>query len=93
MSFKHLTSEQKEDITVLFVYQDYSLNALARDYNCHRSTIVRTLEDKGINPGIRRRPVKVTPIPAPVPVVIPTKTPWWKRIFGLPANTHTECRV
>jgi transposase len=52
---RKLTDAEKRVIVASF-QQGTDINTLAHFYGRHRTTIVRALEDAGIDPGIHRRP-------------------------------------
>ena len=77
MTVRSLNETQKGQIADLYFAGHYTVPELAALYERSSRTINRALEEKGCSPVKHRKPK-----PAPVPVVIPTKTPWWKRIFS-----------
>ena len=79
MTVKCLNTLQQECIVTSFVNKTHNIDALARTFGRSRRTIIRVLEDAGIDPGIRRR----MPKPTPLPQVIPTRRPWYRRILGV----------
>lgn len=83
MTVKCLNELDKSVIAAEFLNDHYTIETLATHFDVSRRTIVRVLEERGVDPGIRRRPgrkSKKQPAPAG-PVVIPTRTPWYRRII------------
>jgi hypothetical protein len=76
MTVKSLTDIEKAQIDDLYTQGVYTIPELALIYNRSRRTVIRALEEQGAY-TIKKR----APKPKPVPVVIPTKTPWWKRVI------------
>jgi hypothetical protein len=89
MTVRSLNDGAKNYIIHCFNTKLRTIDQLGDDYSRSRRTIVRVLEEAGIDPGIKRR--KRLPKPEPLPTVIPTKTPWWKRIIPW-VSTITERR-
>jgi hypothetical protein len=58
MTVKSLSPMARHCIVTRFLASPKSetLNQLAKEYDRHRKTIVRVLEDEGMDPGIHRRP-------------------------------------
>jgi len=56
MTVKCLTKDYQDNLVVLFVERGESIDDLAVLANRSRRTIIRILEDHGIDPGIKRRP-------------------------------------
>lgn len=92
MTVKCLNDLEKVIIAGLYVDHGRSIDSLATEYKRSRRTIIRTLEEQGVNPGIKRRnrkskaPLTIhqnyTPGNKPAgPTVIPTHTPWYRRII------------
>ena len=77
MTVRSLNDEQKASVAFAFSH-GVSITVLAEQHKKSRRTIIRALEDMGIEPGIKRR--RRLPKPTPLPTVIPTKTPWWTRV-------------
>ena len=77
MTVKSLTDEQKIAVARSFSF-GVSITILAEQHQKSRRTIIRTLEELGINPGIKKR--QRLPKPTALPTMIPTKTPWWRRV-------------
>jgi hypothetical protein len=73
MTVKSLSPVQKAEIAVSYSYGKYTVNELATIYDRSSRTIIRALEEQGIKDVVKKRKPKV-------PVTIPTKTPWWKRV-------------
>ena len=65
MTVKCLTPYQQDCIIIRFVKGD-SIDTLATGYNRSRRTIIRVLEDRGVDPKIHRRPGRSKPKPPPV---------------------------
>ena len=84
MTVRSLTDVQKAQVDALYTQGVYTIPELAIIYQRSRRTIIRTLNEQGAY-TIKRR----APKPKPVPVVIPTKTPWWKRLFANMKFTYT----
>lgn len=78
MTVKCLTDAEKVELASAFS-MGAPINFLAEINGCSRRTVIRTLEEIGIEPGIKRR--RRQPKPTPLPTVIPTKTPWWSRVI------------
>jgi hypothetical protein len=78
-----LNAFEKEIITASFCNHDQSIDDLAYQYGRSRRTIIRVLEEMNVDPGIRRRKPKppTKPVQAPLPLVIPTRSPWYRRIL------------
>lgn len=79
MTVKSLTDAEKLYIAGKFRNGFSTINELAAEYMRSRRTIIRTLTEQGADPGIKTRAKKVKPVS--VPVVIPTKTPWYRRVI------------
>lgn len=75
MTVKCLNSFEQEYIVASFVSKELTIDELALKYSRSRRTIIRVIQDQSIDPGIKTRAKKVVK----VPVVIPTKTPWYRR--------------
>ncbi len=58
MTVKCLNDNAKAVIVELFVSQRYTLNDLVRLYGKSRRTVIRVLEDAGVDPGVKHRPPK-----------------------------------
>ena len=71
MTVKCLTSQQKAHVTSMFDCGLNTINELAQMHQVSRRTIIRVLEEAGIDPGIRHRtpkqPISVAAPPAPEP--------------------------
>jgi hypothetical protein len=80
MTVKCLNELQKEVLVNSFQHHHQCIDSLAIFYDCSRRTVIRVLEEKGIDPGIKRRASKPRK-PVPGPVVTPTKLPWYRRIL------------
>ena len=82
MTVKSLSATQKHSIAEDFKNGVFTIDGLAVWYFTSRRTIIRVLEEQGCAPPVkkRNRKPKETP-PVQISVVIPTKTPWWKKIF------------
>lgn len=87
MTVKCLTDAEKVELASSFS-MGASINFLAEINGCSRRTVIRTLEEIGINPGIKRRKRLPKPTPLP-PGPIPT-TPWWKRIIPWVKNVTSR---
>lgn len=74
MTVKKLSPVQKE-ILVAQHQAGKTINELATLWTTSRRTVIRVLEEKFIDPGIRRRQRKPTPI---TPVIV-TQQPWYVR--------------
>ena len=78
MAVKCLNPLQKEVIATSFLNRTHSIEELVATFRRSRRTIIRVLEEASIEPGIKRR----IPKPTPLPQVIPTKRLWYRRIIG-----------
>jgi hypothetical protein len=78
MTVISLSQVQKSQISLDYGLNLFTINELAYHNSCSRRTIIRVLEEAGHQNVVKKR----QPKPKPVPVVIPTRTPWWKRITG-----------
>lgn len=87
MTVKSLSEVQKDRIVTYFTTKTtiYSqpksavINEMAILFERHRRTIIRVLEERRIDTGVKPRTKK--PEKPAVKVVIPTRTPWYRRIF------------
>lgn len=84
-----INSSNKEFICNAFKNQTHTIDELVFIFGKSRRTMIRVLEEQDIDPGIRTRSAK-KPQPTPVPVAIPTHTPWFRRIFGLGAKSKIQ---
>ena len=90
MTVKSLSEDQKDRIVAFFTYRTtiYSqpksavINEMAILYERHRRTIIRALEERGVDPGVKTR-IKKEPEQGHLPMAIRirTKTPWYRRLF------------
>lgn len=81
MTVRSLNYGEILSIAYAFKHEKTSITELATHYQRSRRTIIRALEDQGVDPGIKRRKPVAKPVPVVLPKPIPTKTPWWKRFF------------
>ena len=82
MTVKSLSATAKRNIANDFKNGTFTIDALAVWYFSSRRTIMRVLEEQGCAPVVKKRNRKPKEVPpVQIPVVIPTKTPWWKKIF------------
>lgn len=90
MTVKSLNEYQKNNLARLFVEQKTSLNELAAYCGRSRRTVIRVLEELGIDPGVRHRKPKIV---VPVPLTFPNHpihtgpigykpgTSWYSRVL------------
>lgn len=83
MTVKSLSRLDKAYIVSAFNAKTMTINELARLYNRHRTTIIRVLEEAGVEPGIRRRKKAE---PARIEVFEPIKKPWYSRVLDKISN-------
>lgn len=85
MTVKCISGVDKSSIVFQFSQLGQSISSLSYEYKKSRRTIIRVLEEHGIDPGIRRRVKDTTQIQAPKPqsqpIVPPgvTKTSWYQK--------------
>lgn len=105
MTVKCLTDDEKSVIAQRFSNKTHSIDEMAVIYQRSRRTIIRVLEDAGIDPGIRRRQAKPAPKidyrgecwpespHAKDPIItrlIPTPKPtWYRRVWRAIVATAT----
>lgn len=87
MTVKCLNDQQKQLVASQFAY-GFPIDYIAEQHSVSRRTVIRTLEEIGIEPGIKRRKRLPKPTPLP-PGPIPT-TPWWKRIIPWVSNVTSR---
>lgn len=81
MTVKSLSETQKDYIVSTFLNQVHSINDLATMYKRHRRTIIRALEERGVDPGVKHRTPKPRAVIPQPNMVIRTRTPWYRRLF------------
>lgn len=96
MTVKSLSPTAKDQITNLFLQKAMTLTQLAHFYDRSRRTIIRALEERGVDPGVktRKKRAPVQPIQIfPFPIVLPTtpistksKPRWDYRVLDWVAN-------
>ena len=85
MTVKCLTNTQKSHIVQDFRDGFYDIPSLCYQYEISRRTIIRVLEEAGVDPKIRRRARKQVPLAnleladIPQPTI---KEPWFHRIIN-----------
>lgn len=82
MTVKSLTPAQKQAIGDAFRTKEFTLSELCGLYSRSRRTLIRTLEEMGCDPGIKKRRGRKSKY-VTLAVTIPVKTPWWRRLLGL----------
>ena len=89
MTVKSLSEDQKDHIVASFTTRTWlhgqskssAINELAILYDRHRRTIIRALEERKVDPGVKHRTKKEPAQQIQLPMVIRTKTPWYRRFF------------
>ena len=89
MTVKCLPEITKDYITGAFINKSMTINELSDTFDCSRRTVVRVLVERGIDPQLRKRIVKVKLAPMPsvedlsgypiMKVEMIEPQPWWKR--------------
>ena len=65
MTVKCLNTDDKDFIVSRFQEWNIDINYLATLLNVSRRTIIRVLQERGVDPGLRKRTVKVKLLPMP----------------------------
>lgn len=88
MTVKSLTLNQKKMIAEDHVLGFATIDQQVVLWNRSRRTIIRVLEEAGCTDVVKRRVKRATTM------TIPTKTPWWKKVFEwvFPKYTLTDSR-
>ena len=87
MPVKCLGPNEKDYILENFHAKTYTINSLAYIFKVSRRTIIRVLEEGGIDPGIRRRKpaspeqTKLDPLIFPDHMINPNNIPWYQRFW------------
>lgn len=63
MTVKSIPQFRKNAIVECFVNKHHTINELAAIYQRHRRTIIRVLEEAGVDPGIKHRVKKLDSTP------------------------------
>ena len=85
MTVKCLSDNQKRYLVEMFESKIFEINDIAYRLEVSRRTVIRVLEEKGIDPGIRRRSPKPAQETQPEleeiqqPMI---KEPWFHRIIN-----------
>ena len=72
MTVKSLDEYEKQNIANYFCFNQHSISELAVMYGKSRRTIIRTLEEMGVDPGVKHRvkkeqePASAVPVPRPL---------------------------
>lgn len=95
MTVKKLAPTEQQMLVLQFQDDGRSINYLAGYYQCSRRTVIRVLEDAGVDPGIQRRKSKKQlelkmPPPAEIdlsgfPTLIyqtPAPKPWYQKVYN-----------
>jgi transposase len=87
MTVKSLNYLDKAYIITAFTAKTKTINELAEIYGRHRTTIVRVIEEQGIDPGIRRRKAKKKlnisgTTTGRIEMFKPPKQPWYTRLLN-----------
>lgn len=92
MTVRCLTETDKEYVVDRFNEKLLDINQLAHVMSCSRRTIIRVLQEKGVDPGLRAyrrwKVAKLAPMPnmhdmSDFPIMkveLIEPTPWWKRL-------------
>lgn len=97
MTVKCIDEHTQLQVCHMFRHENSTITDLSYEFKVSRRTIIRVLEQHGIDPQIKSRNASGTADPAQIPPQlpmvlclprpIPTKTPWYRRIknwlFGL----------
>jgi hypothetical protein len=83
MTVKCLSTTEKQTIVFQRQVLGAALTDLAFEWQHSRRTIIRVLEEAGVDPGVKHRKPKASPVPAVniPPKPIPTRTSRWKRVY------------
>ena len=89
MTVKCIPESGKDYMVAMFTKEFRSINELTEFFDCSRRTVVRVLVERGIDPQLRKRIVKVKLAPMPsvedlsgypiMKVEMIEPQPWWKR--------------
>jgi hypothetical protein len=88
MTVKILTAFEKDIIQADFTRGLFSINDMVDQFDVSRRTIIRVLEEGGIDPGIRRRKPKapvqtnLEPLIFPNHAINPENIPWYQRYWN-----------
>lgn len=94
MTVKCLSDYNKATIRSDFVHNGSTLESLALEHGRSRRTIIRTLEEAGIDPGVKKRKPRLSKVNyesvtgrmpfdylSPNEVVHTTHTPWYRKVI------------